>query len=683
MAANNEVNLDVAILGGGFTGVACARRLGRVLGRKSEYRVGLIAEQNYMVFQPMLPEVAGAAISPRHVVNPLRLLCRRSLVFKGVVDSIDWPGRTLTLNAGSFSGRVTVRYKHLVLGLGAVIDLRRIPGMPEHSFLMQNVGDAMFLRTTIIGRIEEANLETRPEVRKRLLTFVVVGGGYSGAETAGHILDLFASIHRFYPSISKQDLNVVLVHSREHLLPTLRRRLGDYCGQQLKKRGLTLMLEERVKAVTANQVFLESGVRIESNTVVCTVGNAPHPLITELCEKDGFEHQKGRVVTENTCRVPGQDALWAGGDCATVPFIEGGTCPDTAQFATRQGATIGDNIAASLRGQPLKTFRFKGLGEMASIGHRVAVAEVFGIPFSGFVAWWMWRTIYLSKLPRLDRKLRVVLDWTLDLFFPRDINLLSPRHTSLLKEIHLEPGDKLFEKGEPAFSLYLIKDGTITVKDETGPIQQVSGGEFLGERALLDDKVWHYDAEAAESSTLVSIPAKTFLQIVRRSGSLGRLFRKSAARYQSREIIAGLVDQIPEPIRKRPVRDLMQTDVQTMHPEWKVSEGLSIAKAHPHGAYPVVDDGGKVLGVILRDDFYEFLKLENDGLDQVIDRVARVQLPTTNAEQTVAAAMEQLIRSGASKLLVTDEAGTLRGIVTVIDFLNARGADDGAGQESV
>src|SRR5215471_17162504 len=201
MNEENWIKLDVAILGGGFAGVYCAKALTEALKGKPDFKVGLISEENYMVFQPMLAEVAGSSISPRHVVNPLRLLCRRASVYKGVVESVNWPERSLLLNAGPFSGNLRVTFDHLVLALGAVTDLRLVPGMPEHAFMMKNVGDAMYLRTTVIGRIEEASLETRREIRDRLLTFVVVGGGYSGVETAGNLLDLFSAIHSYYPGV--------------------------------------------------------------------------------------------------------------------------------------------------------------------------------------------------------------------------------------------------------------------------------------------------------------------------------------------------------------------------------------------------------------------------------------------------------------------------------------------------
>src|SRR3954468_2301291 len=547
------IKLDAAILGGGFAGVYCAKALGEALKRKRDFTVGLISKENYMVFQPMLAEVVGSSISPRHVVNPLRLLCRHASVYQGVVESVNWPERSLLLNAGPFSGNVRIEYRHLVLALGAVTDLRHVPGMPEHAFLMKNVGDAMYLRTTVIGRIEEANLETRREIRERLLTFVVVGGGYSGVETAGNLLDLFSVIPSYYPEIARTDLKVWLIHGGDHLLPTMNRRLGEYSARKLQERGLKLVLNQRVKSVTANRVYLENGAQIEANTVVSTVGNAPHPLVTSLCEASGLATVKGRILSSDTGQVKGQTHLWAVGDCAAVPDADGVFSPETAQFGMRQGILSGKNIARFTRGEQLRRFKFKGYGELASIGHHVAVADILGVKFSGFIAWWVWRTIYLLKLPRLDRKVRVLLDWTLDLFFPRDLNHLSPRHSNPVKEMYLEKGDILFEQGEPVFSFYIVKSGAVDLCENGEIVQTIRSGGYFGERSLLGDGIWHYRARASEPAHLVSIPARIFHQLVQGIGSLGQFFQKSAIRYQSREVTESLGRKIPRRLVSEPV----------------------------------------------------------------------------------------------------------------------------------
>ncbi|MFO1497160.1 MAG: FAD-dependent oxidoreductase [Verrucomicrobiota bacterium] len=674
MSPGKTIELEVAILGGGFTGVYSAKAAA-ALTRNPGARLGLISEENYMVFQPMLPEVVGSSISPRHVANPLRLLCRPAEVFKGRVEAVDWPNRSLTLNAGPFSGDILVRFRHLVLALGAIVDLSRIPGMPEHAFLMRNVGDAMHLRTTLIGRMEEANLEPDQETRRRLLTFVVVGGGYSGVETAGHILDLFRSIGEYYANVPAEELRVFLVHSRGHLLPTLSQSLGDYAARQLQKRGLKLLLNQRVKAVTAERVYLNDGSTIETNTVISTVGNAPHPLIVQLCDQYGFTSVHGQIETEATGQVKGQTHLWAGGDCAAFPYAKGGFCPATAQFGLRQGTLIGRNLVRFVRQQPLRTFQFRGYGEMASIGHHTAVADIFGLHFSGFLAWWMWRSVYLAKLPRLDRKIRVMLDWTLDLFFPLDINHLSPRFSALLKEMYLQPGDVLFQHGEPAFSLYIVKSGRLNLRDPDGLSQTVAAGDYFGEHALLSDGVWHHDATAAEPTWLLSVPATVFKQIVQGAGSLGRFFQRSANKYQSREVLKAIERKIRPELADKPVADLMQRDLFLFRSDMTSEEALEMARLNPRSSYPLVDGDGQLVAVARRDDLYEFVKRPDTTAGTLVKDMRLSSLPTLDGDSTVGHVLQHLIRSGFNKALVLDSTQRPVGIITILDILAAEAQD--------
>ena len=682
MNEHKRIKLDVAVLGGGFAGVYCVKALGKALKEKRDFKVGLISEENYMVFQPMLAEVAGSSISPRHVINPLRLLCRHASVYRGVVESVNWPQRSLLLNAGPFSGNVRIDYDHLVLALGAVTDLRRIPGMPEHAFLMKNVGDAMYLRTTVIGRIEEASLETRSEIRQRLLTFVVVGGGYSGVETAGNLIDLFSAIGSYYPEIARTELKVWLIHGGDHLLPTLHRKLGEYSARKLEERGLNLVLNQRVKAVTANRVYLENGSEIEANTVISTVGNAAHPVVTSLCEANGLATVKGRILSSDTGQVKGQTHLWAVGDCAAFPDADGVFSPETAQFGIRQGILAGKNIARFTRGETLRPFKFKGYGELASIGHHIAVAEIMGVRFSGFIAWWMWRTIYLAKLPRLDRKVRVLLDWTLDLFFPRDLNHLSPRHSNPLKDIYLEKGDILFEKGEPAFSFYIVKSGVVELCEHGEAVQRIVSGGYFGERALLGDGIWHNEARAAEPAHLVSIPARVFHQLVQGIGSLGQFFQKSATKYQSREVTEAIGRKIPRKVVSEPVSRLMEQRLFTLTPDMTIKEALQVTRNHPRSSYPMVDGEGHLLGSVNREDFYEFMKRRDTTPQTPIKQMILAAVPTVSRETSVGEVMNCFLRNGSNKALVVDDQKHLEGIVTVMDLVAAGVDGDSEGEKA-
>ena len=525
------MKFDTLILGGGFAGVYCAKRLARELGPQKARGIGLIAEQNVMVFQPMLAEVAGAALSPLDVVNPIREFCRDVNVLMGKVVSIDIVKKNVVLDAGMYTPNTTVEFDHLVLALGGVVDLSRVPGMPEHAFILKNVGDALGIREAVIRRLEEANLVESLETKKRLLTFVVVGGGYSGVETAGQILDLLADVKSLYRNISDTSSRVVLIHSGEHLLPDIGPELGHYAERKLKKRGLEIMLNARVTAITSCAVFLQGGVMIDSNMVVSTVGNAPHPLLVKFCAENRVENVKGRIVTEPTMQVKGFPNLWAIGDCAAVPMDGQPTCPPTAQFALRQGEQLGANLARLRNGEPLKPFYFKNLGQLASIGHHTAVADVLGIKFSGFPAWWFWRTVYLWKLPGMQRKLRVMADWTMELMFRRDVSHIGVGPSQVVPTIHLEPGDTLFRAGEPALSFYIIKLGRIELLEGAKVVETLQQGEHFGEWALLNDSHWRYTARAATATTLIAVSRETFRTFTSASTAFRSLMVETSRRF--------------------------------------------------------------------------------------------------------------------------------------------------------
>jgi NADH dehydrogenase len=699
MGSEHRLDFDVLIAGGGFAGVYCAqtleRRLGHVTARKC---IGIVADHNYMVFQPMLAEVAGSSISPHHVVNPIRSLCRTANVLRGSIMDIDLPGRTLTLDAGMYSPSVTVGFGHLVLALGGIVDLSRVPGMPEHAYLMKTVGDAQELRGAIIDRLEEATLQRDEAAIKRLLTFVIVGGGFSGVETAGQMLDLIQDINRFYPRIARPDYRVILIHSGAHLLPEISEDLGRYCEKNISGRGVEILLNTRVTSMTSSKVTLDSGQVLETNTVISTVGNAPHPILVDLCKKNNIPAEKARIITDASLRVQGFENLWAAGDCAAVPmavkkgaaaatkgaqppkpgapmphspFAPQKYCPPTAQFAYRQGICLGKNLADILKGasNPPRTFTFTGLGELASIGHQSAVADLMGHRFSGLIAWFMWRTIYLMKLPGLDRKVRVVIDWTLDLFFPRDITLLRARPTEVLQEVHLEKGDTIFHAGEPALSFYVVKKGRIELNDGDGPIMSIGPGQHFGERALLHDRKWRFTAVAAEPTTLVALEAKVFQAISSASVSIHEFFEHSSQQYLSRQQIDSIKKTIPEATLKLPVGEVMSKKPISFRTTDTIAEALATVVQHPFNSFPLLDEKDTLLGVITQSQIYDALKEGAVTRDCTIAKLTPGAIPTIQSATLIADGLETLMRSGRNKCLVIDSAGKLQGVLTPIDLL--------------
>src|ERR1700752_154101 len=281
---------------------------------------------------------------------------------------------------------------------------------------MKSLGDAIRLRNLLIERLEEADTECAANDREPLLTFVVAGGGFAGVETIGSINDFLKEALPYYPNLKPEMVRVVLVHPGEFVLPALGEELGRYASCKLAERGVGIHPNTKVKGVTPREVLLTDDTHINSFTLVWTAGTSPHPLLNQL----NLPKERNRLKVNAAMGAEGFPDVWALGDCALIPDEKGGYQPPTAQHASREGKVLAHNIVARIRGEDLAPFRFKTLGLLASIGRRTGVARILGVNFSGFVAWWLWRTIYLLKLPRLEKKLRVALDWTLDLFFTKD-----------------------------------------------------------------------------------------------------------------------------------------------------------------------------------------------------------------------------------------------------------------------
>ena len=335
------------------------------------------------------------------------------------MNEIELPNKRVSISHGYRKQSRQIDYDHLVIALGSITNFYNLPGFPELALAMKSLPDAIRLRAQIIRHLEEANSECNPTDRQSLLTFVVAGGGFAGVETVAAVNDFVREALPFYPNLCEDMLRVMLVHSGPVILPELGESLGGYAQKVLAQRGVEVRLNTRVKSMTENSVFLVDSVAIPSCTLVWTAGTVPSPLISSLpCTKE-----RGRIRVNQFLRVSDWPEVWAVGDCAFVPDIRnpGQSHPPTAQHAIREGKVVAQNIASALLGRPLRSFSFRTIGLLASIGRRTGVARIFGFNFSGFFAWWMWRTVYLSKLPGLDKKVRVAFDWTLDLLFPKDV----------------------------------------------------------------------------------------------------------------------------------------------------------------------------------------------------------------------------------------------------------------------
>ncbi len=427
----------ILILGGGFGGLYAALELEKTLAKNPDVEITLINRENFFLFTPMLHEVAASDLDITHIVNPIRKLLKRVRFFNGDVESIDLDRKRVVVSHGNEHHDHELEYDYLLIALGSVTNFHNLPG-EEHAITMKSLGDAIHLRNRLIENLEDADFECFPGLREPLLTVVVAGGGFAGVETIASVNDFMREALKFYPHITEDMLRVVLVHSGSVILPELGENLGRYAQKKLAKRKVEIHTNARVKSFMNSVVELNDGTSINADILVWTAGTSPNPLIESLpCKKD-----KGRIVVNEFLEVDGYPGVCALGDCAVVPdFYSDKPCPPTAQHALRQGTAAGRNIAAAVGGTKKRPFAFRTMGALATIGRRTGVARIFGINFSGFVAWWMWRTIYLAKLPRLEKKLRVALDWTLDLIFSKDLVQFETLRTADASHTHDEIQD--------------------------------------------------------------------------------------------------------------------------------------------------------------------------------------------------------------------------------------------------
>lgn len=417
----------IVILGGGFAGMHTAECLERQFRTNPNVKLTLISDTNALLFTPMLAEVAGSSLEPTHISTPLRSSLHRTEFVRGQVSSVDLEGRRIFLAsdpAGPESSPVReVSYHHLVFALGAVSNYLGMVNLQNNSFNFKTLLDAIRIRNHVIEMFERADRD--PARRKALLAFVVAGGGFAGVELAGALNDYAHGILADYPKLQREDLSVVLVHARDRILPELSESLARYAQERMEGRGVIFRLNTRLVDAGPGVVTLSDG-EIQAETLVWTAGTAPNPLVQALpLDKD----KRRALVVDRTLALPGRPGLWALGDCAAV--IDAKTekpCPPTAQFALREAQVLARNIRAHVEGRPLREFHFDSLGALCVVGHQTACAELTvpfarnkSVRFSGLLAWAMWRGIYLSKLPGLERKIRVAMDWVVELFFPRDI----------------------------------------------------------------------------------------------------------------------------------------------------------------------------------------------------------------------------------------------------------------------
>jgi NADH dehydrogenase len=430
----------ILILGGGFGGLYTALELEKALAGDASVAITLVNRENFFLFTPMLHEIAASDLDFTHIVNPIRKLLKKVGFFHGEIQAIDLESRRVRLVHGPERHLHEITYDYLVIALGSTTNYYGIPGLGDKAVAMKSLGDAIHLRNQLIDALEEADFECAIGSRNELLTVVVAGGGFSGVETVAAVNDFLRGVLKSYPHLAEELIRVVLVHPGRVVLPELGSELGLYAQEKLAKRGVEIRVKTKVERISERGVELDDGTTIEAKTVVWTAGTSQSPVLQDLpCAK---EH--GRLIVDPFLEVPGFEGVWALGDCAfALDSRSGKPYPPTAQHAMRQGKLVARNIVAAIRGGKKKKFEFSTIGLLAAIGRRTGVANILGVNFSGLVAWFLWRTIYLSKLPRLEKKVRVAFDWTLDLLFAKDLvhfMILRSAATSSREEPEPEAG---------------------------------------------------------------------------------------------------------------------------------------------------------------------------------------------------------------------------------------------------
>lgn len=416
----------ILIVGGGYVGMYTALHLQRHL-KRTEASITLVAPVSYMTYQPFLPEAAAGNLEPRHVVVPLRSVLRKVQILNGEITDIAHARHlaTFTPDAGE---PVELSYDILVVAVGSVARTLPIPGLAEQGIAFRSVAEAIYLRNHVLSRLDEASSTTDVAIRRRLLTFVFVGGGYAGVEALGELEDLARDACRFYPGIEPADLRWVLVEASGRILPEVSEDLGRYTVRELEERDIEVRLNTSLVSATNQHVVLSDGDEFDAATLVWTAGVRPHPM---LASTDLPLDEKGRVRATAELGVLDRVDAWVAGDCAAVPDLskgEGALTSPSAQHAVRQAKQLASNVVATLRGGRPKPYVHSYAGSVASLGLYKGVAQIYGIKLRGFPAWFMHRTYHLSRLPTLNRKVRVVADWTLALLFRREIVSLGALH---------------------------------------------------------------------------------------------------------------------------------------------------------------------------------------------------------------------------------------------------------------
>ena len=532
----------VLILGGGFGGVYVAKALEKLRTDREEFDIAIINKDNYFVYQPMLAEIISGHVGIFDTVSPLRSLLRKTDVIVRDVESIDLANKRVITSPGFKPVKSEYPYDYLVLALGNVTDFRGLTGLTQHALRFKYLSDALTLRNHVIRTLEEASVEKNPKLKEALLTFVVAGGGWSGVECVAEMNDFVRNVARKYRNVDPKQVRMVLLQSDTRILREMDEGLALAAQDVMRKNGIEIRLETRLAAATGDEAVLNTGERIPSKTLVSTVPGSPNPVIEALDLPKGIGRggkSNHRIRVGLDLQVEGSDHVWAIGDCAQIPEPGDTTgekfCPPTAQHAVREGELAAHNIVAAMRGGQKKLFAFKGLGQMGVFGHHSAVAQMTmgGMKFNvkGYLAWLMWRGVYLIKLPGWDRQVRTLTAWLTASFLPTDTVQLTMRPQAGIVQEHYEPGQYVFNQGDLGDRLFIIIKGTAEIiKTEnrvSKRLAEIGKGKYFGEMALLREGQHTRSAavRAIEPLDVLSVPRQDIVSLVEYMPALRESFQ--------------------------------------------------------------------------------------------------------------------------------------------------------------
>ncbi len=509
----------ILILGGGFAGIYTAKNLQKQ--NLGDYEIELISDNNYFIFQPLLPEVASGTIYSSDAVTPIRQMLKGIKYRNAEIENLDLDNKKVSILQGFKKSSHNISYDHLVIALGQVSNLDIVKGLKDHAFKMRSLQDAYDLRNHILGCLELADVTSNKELKKRLLNIVVIGGGFSGVETIGEIKEMIDRLIPYYSSLKKTDLNFNIVEYADQLLPDMEKKVGDYTLKKFLKNNINVHLRTALEEVTQYQIFLNNNKKIATHTVISTIGST----VSKLIKDSNLKLQHGKIVTNSFLQVEGFHNVWAVGDAALIPNTDKKSmlfkqkkiayAPPNAQFAVRQGKLLGKNIKASITDNKLTNFHYTSKGSLASLGSRDGVGKIFFFTVKGFLAWLIWRAFYLSFLPSFATKVRVLTGWIVEFLVPRNAVMTRALKNNPVAYQNFKKGDVVFKEGMIADGFYIVLKGSF----KNTFIKTNSGKEFskfykvndhFGARVLLSGSRRTGTIKALEDSKVVKIDKETF-----------------------------------------------------------------------------------------------------------------------------------------------------------------------------